>query len=105
MSKEKFLNFLVNAGGMVGFFITFLTLEPIVNSEVYSTSSVIFYVLMMGLYDVFYWHTLSHMGDKEKAKEHYYRCVKDADKKLSLDLSYEEKFKNLEKYIEDYFNK
>lgn len=101
--NKKIVEILINLGGMVGFFITFLTLEPLVNADKYSISNTILSIVFWVLYDIFYWHTLSHLDDKKKAKEHYYRCVKNMDEKFNLNWSYQKKFENLEKYIEDYF--
>lgn len=102
--KNKIKEWCINIGGVIATLLMFAPLYIIVNSEKYSTQNCLFYLVVWIFYDIYMYQIIQHRDDKKKAKEHYYKWVKDADKKLSLELSYEEKFKNLEKYIEDYFN-
>ena len=94
MSK-KIMEILFNLGGVVGFFLMFFLLEPLINAGRNSIFETLLGLVLWISYDIFYWHTLSHLDDKKKAKEHYYRWVKNMDEKLNFNWSYQKKFENL----------
>ena len=104
--KNKLLKWANALGQVIALLLMFFTLEPIVNSEKYSTGMCILLIVMWILYDIYIYNSIFIVQkEKEKEKEHYYRWVKRKDEKLGLNLSYKEKFELLEEYIENYFNK
>ena len=104
--KNKLLKWSNDLGQVIALLLMFFTLEPIVNSEKYSTGMCILLIVMWILYDIYIYNSIFIVQkEKEKEKEHYWKYIKNADKKLNIKLSYKEKFENLEEYIENYFNK
>lgn len=104
--KNKLLKWANDLGQGIALLLMFFTLEPIVNSEKYSTGMCISLIVMWILYDIYIYNSIFIVQkEKEKEKEHYWKYIKNADKKLNIELSYKEKFENLEEYIENYFNK
>ena len=48
---------------------------------------------------------LEKNNEMQNTKKHYYRFVKDADKKLNLNVTYKEKFNELQNYVEELLEK
>ena len=103
MSKIK--NFFIKSGALIAVFLMFGPLYIVTNSSAYSQKEFWFYLIVWILYDFFMCDYIFNANEKQKEKEHYWKYIKNADKKLNIELSYKEKFENLEEYIENYFNK
>lgn len=63
------------------------------------TLDFIFFFIISIFYDVYMYSVITKSDNH--VKEHYYKFVKDADKKLNLEISYKDKYENLEKFVED----
>lgn len=57
------------------------------------------------LYDVYMYSIIQKSNNFEGDKEQYYKFVKNSNKKLNAKISYEEKFKLLEEWIEGFLDK
>lgn len=62
-------------------------------------------IIVSILYDIYMYHIICNSNIIEKEKEHYYKYVKDINKKIKLKLTTEEKYKLLEEYIENFFDR
>lgn len=96
---------LVNLGGVVSIFLMLTPLVIIYNYEKIDEKEFWLYFVCSILYDIYQYSIIVKEQALEKEQEHYYKFVKDADKKLNIKTDYKTKFENLEKYIEDYFKR
>ena len=87
---------------------TLLMFSPIVLLVLYnynlSNIDLIFFLICSILYDFYFFTVIKFENNKNSVKEHYYKYIKDSDKKLNLKISDKEKIKNLENYIENLIN-
>lgn len=65
----------------------------------------LFFFICSILYDIYFYNIIVFENDKQSVKDHYYKSIKNADKKLNLNLSDKEKFDNLENYVEELLEK
>ena len=77
----------------------------IIKCDSFNTGEFFFYLIASILYDIYMFQVLLTDDVIKKEKEHYYNFVKEADKKLHLNLTYKEKYERLQNYIEDFFDK
>ena len=104
MNKAK--NIIITIGKLIA---TFMMALPIVILIIYdynlSNIDCLFLFICAILYDIYYYNVIVFENNKNNIKDHYYKFVKNADKKLHLKLTDKEKFENLENYVEDLLDK
>ena len=96
---------LISLGKVVAILLMLSPLVVFCQLNNMKTAQWIFWLVTSVLYAIYMYSIISNEDDIEQEKEHYYKFVKDSDKKLALKLTYKEKYENLEKYIEDYFER
>ena len=96
----------IKLGSLVAILLMFAPLVILVKYNYDLTNyDCLFFFICSILYDVYYYTVIKFENNKNSIKEHYYKFVKNEDKKLKLKLSYEEKYKVLEEYVEDLLEK
>ena len=89
---------LISLGKVVAILLMLSPLVVFCQHDNMKTDQWIFWLVTSVLYAIYMYSIISNEDDIEQEKEHYY-------KKLALKLTYKEKYENLEKYIEDYFER
>ena len=93
----------------IGFIIaTLMMLTPLAILFSYSHDqnniTYLFLFICSIFYDIYFYTIIKFENSKEEVKNHYYRYVKNEDKRLNLNIPYKEKYKILEEYVENLIN-
>ena len=102
---KKLKRYATQLGCGIATLLMFTPLVVIAKNDLFSTGEFFFLLIASILYDMYMYQVILSNDTIEKAKEHYYNYVKDADKKLHLNSTYKEKYEGLQNYIEDFFDK
>lgn len=102
---DKFKNIAMQLGSGIATLLMVFPLVIIIKYNSFNTWEFFFYLIASVLYDIYMFQVLLTDDVIKKEKEHYYNFVKNADKKLHLNLTYKEKYERLQNYIEEFFDK
>lgn len=96
---------LIKSGSVIAALLMFSPLFVIHYSNSIKTNDFVFLLVCSILYDIYMYSNLEKNNEMQNTKKHYYKIVKDADKKLNLNVTYKEKFNELQNYVEELLEK
>lgn len=107
MKKIKLM--LIKTGSIIATLLMFSPLITLVKSDyLLSKYSLVEFVILLIItlcYDLYMYSQICKTHEMEEEKKRYYNFIKNSDKKLNLKLSYKEKNKYNEEYIEKLMEK
>jgi Mn2+/Fe2+ NRAMP family transporter len=92
-------NLAIKMGGIIAVIMMFSPFIILSQYDKFKSLDFYFFLIISILYDVYMYSVIKR--ENNNVKEHYYKYIKNSDKKLNLKTNYKEKYEVLEKYIEN----